>query len=622
MQKKRIVLLGLIFAFIISVCGCTKPLVQLEKGRALPSTGETWSVFVYMCAGGIEEDTVNSVLNEMMDVEYSENVNFIVETGGRNDWSYDGIYSDYIQRFVMQKGSMFLSSQTAENDMALSDTLADFLNWGVKNYSADHYGLVVYGAGGGAMIGAGYDERYDSVLSLEDVSYSLSLTGEQFDMVCFDSSFMSSIETAAALAPHAKYMVASEDIIAPEGIDYRAFANRLIENPSISLADLGKAVCDDYYIKCEKNGKENIATMAVCDLSRVSELTQAFHGMAGMMLVSTDDLSYCSSLMQKLERIETIGAKTSYEGYTDMTDLKNMAETIQMDMGATADVLIRAIDETVLYSVIGKRHSYAKGLGVYYPFSGTRESIEKYCTVFPSHNYLTFARKISINADTLLDISEEDYKSSYAYTQYTDVVPDMTLRTFANTDNRFELNINTDMRIIKEVSLEIHAYMEDLNEYVRVGTGYDIDGELPNSVFTCELPQKTLSINGHNVNAQRIEKGFLQDIYAVRVLLNGEDASIRILHNKENDKYEILGVWQGINTLRGLEKRGFRELKIFDKIAPVFESADATAQGTAFKAGFGGASAGLSKIKGNRAYSYSVEDIYSQVHTTDICIEE
>ena len=620
MQKKRIIVP--ILLLILSLFGCTKSTVQLERGKTLPSTGEKWSVFVYMCAGGIEEETVNSVLDEMMSVDYSENVNFIVETGGRKEWSYDGIYSDYMQRFVMQKNSMFLASQTAKNDMASSDTLTDFLNWGIKNYSADHYVLVVYGAGGGAMYGTGYDETYDSVLSLEDVAYSLSLTGEHFDMVCFDSSFMSGIETAAALAPHAKYMVASEDVIAPEGLDYYSFAKNLIENPQIPIEELGRVICDDYYKKCEKNNKEHIVTMAVTDLSRVSELTQAFDGMAGMMLLSTDDLSYCASLMQRLESIETMGAKSFYEGYTDMVDLKNMAEAIKSGMGQTADVLIKAIDEAVLYSVVGSRHLYAKGLGVYYPFSGSKESIDKYCSVFPSHNYLTFARKISINADTLLDVSEEDYKSSYAYTQYAKILPDMELNAFKNPDDCYELNINTDMRIVKNIGIDMYSYMEGLGGYAKLGTSYNIDGELPNAIFTSEFKNKTLSINGHNVSTIRIEKGFLQDIYAARVLLNGSGASIRILHNKETDKFEILGVWNGINTLTGLENRSFTSLKASDKITPVFDNGDIAISGKGFYAGIGGGDAKLSKIKGKKAYSYSIEDIYSKTHTTNMHIEE
>lgn len=623
MQKKRTGLLVLVFLLIISLSGCGKSLVQFEKGATLPSNGDSWSVFVYMCAGGIEEEKVNAVLDEMMEVDYTENINFIVETGGRNEWSYDGIYSDYIQRFVMQKDSMFLANQTAQKDMAVSDTLTDFLNWGIKNYSADHYALVVYGAGGGAMHGTGFDEKYNSVLSLEDVSYSLSLTGEHFDMVCFDASFMSSIETAAALAPYAKYMVASEDMIAPEGLDYTAFANRLIENPSVSVPDLGALICEDYYKKCEENGIEHIVTMAVTDLSRVSELTQAFDGMAGMMLISTDDLTYCSNLMQKLERIESIGARTFFEGYTDMVDLKNMAETIKVDIGSTADVLIKAIDDSITYSVVGSRHPYSKGLGVYYPFSGTKESIDKYCAVFPSHNYLTFARKISINADTVLDISEEDYKSSYAYTQYAEAVPNMILWQFVNPDNCYELNIDTDMRIVKEIGVDMYSHMEELGEYVKLGTYYGVDGELPNTIFTCEFPTKCLSINGHNVYFERVENGFIHDIYAGHILLNGKNASIRVLYDKEKDKYEILGVWNGIeNTLDGLDRRTFGQLEFMDKVEPVFSHGDVAASGNAFRIIFGKAKAGLSKIKGDRAYSYNVSDIYSKPHFTELSFEE
>ena len=43
--------------------------------------------------------------------------------------------------------------------MGDSQTLSDFLTWGVKNYPADHMALILWDHGGGSISGVCFDER-------------------------------------------------------------------------------------------------------------------------------------------------------------------------------------------------------------------------------------------------------------------------------------------------------------------------------------------------------------------------------------------------------------------------------------------------------------------------------
>lgn len=618
-MKKINIFLSAAVIFSLLLGGCGKTGVTYTQREAKSSDGEVWSVFLYMCGGTVDEDRVYEVLDSLMEVDYTQNVRFFTEIGGKNEWSRDGLYNDYSQRFIMQKDSMFLAKQSASTNICTDDELTDFLKWGIDTYPADRYGLIIWGESSGIQNGVGIDEQnnFDS-LSFEEIYYSLSQCNEHIDFVGFDASYMSNLEMATMLAPYADYLIGTEETIMPCGWDYKRLAEYLIDNPEAETTEIGKDICDGYYEKCGE--LSNAAQMSVVDLSRVTELLQQFDGMEGMMDISADNVEYFANMMRKLRFVEGCGARSKFENYTDMVDLGNLAETIQADIGSAADTLIDILSKTVTYNVCGKLRPYMKGIGVYYPFSGTAQSIENYCKVFRSHNCLTFARKISSNAQTVLGAGEEDYNSTNAYADY--LARRGSFGMIAATDgDGYRLNVDTDPMMIKEVGLNVYRYDDKTGKYLKLGTDYNADGELGvSSSFNMLFPTKCLSINGHNVMSLRIEKGFEYDIYSVPVLLNGERANIRIAHNLSSDNYEITGVWSGIDPASSMDLRDFRKLKRGDKITPLFESygEEEAFEGKSFRIGITGAKAEMKKIKGQPVYEYCAEDIYGNVYTADL----
>ena len=508
--------------------------------------------------------------------------------------------------------------------MSSSNVFADFLKWGVETYPAEHYALIVNGQGGGAANGAAFDDISGGILTVEDAAVALGETRAQFDIAAFDSSFMSSIETASQLAPHAKYLVASEDMMCPYGFDYKAFAGYLISNPSASALDAGKSLCDSYIAKCDKYGMEQTATIAVTDLSRLSELTQAFDGMAGMMSFAMDDFGNAARMQRALTYAEHAGAQSAGENYTDMADLKNLSETILSDMGATADLLISLTDEIVVYSVSGAARPYVKGLGVYFPLSGTADSINRYSAVSPSGNYLTYARKASVNAAP--DSGGPDYTSTPTYYTYCEYMPQFTTYLQETSDGCLELDTTGEQLLIRDIYLDVYSHDPETGESYKVGTKYNIDGDLNGTIFTTEFPEKTIGINGHSIYAKRIEKGFGFDIYSAPVILNGKRSNIRITHTyRDNtDSYKVIGAWSGVDPGTKLDNRDFRLLKTGDKITPIFElyGGIAEKEGDPFRIGITGVSAGPVEIDNRAAYQYITEDMYGNTHASDMYIRQ
>ena len=117
----------------------------------------TWTIFVYLCGTDLESGNGMATMDmqEMLNASTGENVRFVVQTGGTDGWDNDFVDSNAIQRFVISQGEITLADEQGLGNMGDSNTLADFLNWGVSNYPAAHMGLVLWNHGGGSISGAG-----------------------------------------------------------------------------------------------------------------------------------------------------------------------------------------------------------------------------------------------------------------------------------------------------------------------------------------------------------------------------------------------------------------------------------------------------------------------------------
>lgn len=62
-------------------------------------------------------------LDEIMNVNYSDNINVIVQTGGSSKWHTKNIYSDYCQRFKAGKNKLYLEDQSMAANMGDYNTL-------------------------------------------------------------------------------------------------------------------------------------------------------------------------------------------------------------------------------------------------------------------------------------------------------------------------------------------------------------------------------------------------------------------------------------------------------------------------------------------------------------------
>ena len=145
----------------MSVAGSTGEL-SIER-TVVSNTGDigdegVWTIFVYLCGTDLESDGGMGTddLDEMMGASPSDNVRFVVETGGTDGWNTDEVDDSKLQRFVVQNGDIEMVDEQSLANMGVTSTLSDFLVWGTSEYASEHMGLVMWNHGGGSITGVFY----------------------------------------------------------------------------------------------------------------------------------------------------------------------------------------------------------------------------------------------------------------------------------------------------------------------------------------------------------------------------------------------------------------------------------------------------------------------------------
>lgn len=574
MKRINVIIAAFLGVLLLSSCSQGRVVYEQQTKRLEPS-GRSWTVLLYMCGGSDETKTgaTSDKLRELMSVDYPENVNVLVQTGGSKEWHTKGVYTDYVQRFEMGKDTMYLADQEMAANMGSASTLADFLKWGTSNYKADNYMVILSGKGGGAVNGAAFDEQNENdSLTLDELSYAMNSTGVTFNIVGFDASLMGSLETASALSTCTDYMIASQEYLSRGGWDLAEAIKYICENPSADTRDICKQICDTYYAKCEKNGEEADAVMSAVDISKISALTQAFDGMAGNMLALTESFDGYVNLSSALRGAEIFGANTADEGYSNAMDMGAMASLARDYIGGTADALIAALNETVVYRVCGSRHTAATGLSVYYPLHADSEELQEYMSIATSGIYKEYLKKICVNCYVEDPIVTADYTSSGAWTVYDNDLKWLEYKSILD-NNVYSLNILGNMGLFSDISLDVYKYDEESGEYAYLGEYDGCDTQWDAGIFNDNFNGKMMRLCGKAVTMRKVRSitdsdGAVYELYSIPVILNGERSNIRLLRD-EGGKYEILGAWDGCDETGGAGT-GMRPLKFNDRITPVY----------------------------------------------------
>ncbi|MGQ9779913.1 MAG: clostripain-related cysteine peptidase [Bacillota bacterium] len=257
MRRPKIFLFLLVsLVFFLSLPGCwlgARPVAD-------------WTFLVYMAADNDLDDYATLDLKEMTAVGSTPRLQIVVQ----HDPFSRGVPT---RRYRVAKDYLVELARLGETNTGDKTVLEDFLVWGMRNFPARHFALVIWDHGSGVFDGfppggsgtkggltgpqaVAVDRTAgDDALTTREYAGALgravATAGKRLDLLCFDACYMQMAEVAAEIAageggPLVDYLVGSEAAVPGEGLDYKAVLSWLAGHPGAEPAALASFLVDNY----------------------------------------------------------------------------------------------------------------------------------------------------------------------------------------------------------------------------------------------------------------------------------------------------------------------------------------------------------------------------------------
>lgn len=239
----------------------------LELGSSIRNARASWTVMVYMSSDSLEEFALQDFL-EMSAIGSTQNVNIVVQCDRTNGLS--NAHSDWTdtRRGMIRRGDKpdaAWGTSIGEVNMGDVNTLGSFVNWGMSNYQADQYALVLWGHGSGFDVSI--DENTRDGINARELNHVLQTAIDSVDLVGSDACLMGMMEFAYEVRNSASVFVGSQELEPGTGWDYTSILGDLVSSPMLSAAQFGADIVYRYAqtYQGSNNGVEE--TLSAIDLS-------------------------------------------------------------------------------------------------------------------------------------------------------------------------------------------------------------------------------------------------------------------------------------------------------------------------------------------------------------------
>ncbi|MCE7870523.1 hypothetical protein DYH09_09125 [bacterium CPR1] len=324
-----------------------------------------WCVMVYSASDNNLYRFMQTDLDEAERVGCTDTMHVIAQTD-------HGPRGGTVQRIELQKDeSPGLNAPVKQDlgsaDMADPRQMADFIKWGMANYPADHYMLVISDHGDGWK-GAAEDVSHHGWMSTPEIEQGLKLareeTGKKVDVLGFDACLMASAEVAYQLKDEIDYLVASQELEGGAGWQY----NRVLSESNLRSLDrqlsmrfnMNPREVAAHVVECAAGNQQDLPTMSAIATSAMPAVASALEDFSAAVVSSIDTIP---------ETLKLAARQT--QGFYDYKDIGDFARRVQEGvreqdpaLAATAGGLLAAVDEAVVAEQHSSRYPNARGMSI------------------------------------------------------------------------------------------------------------------------------------------------------------------------------------------------------------------------------------------------------------------
>jgi len=359
---------------------------------------KAWTLLLYFVPDEKIENSLIGNINDIAKVGSGQDLNIVL--------MFDYASSKPTTYYYIDRGGVKKIKELGETNMGSPQVFYDFIKFGMTNYPAEHYALIInsHGSGwesyyGGGSVATGvqldsqidinpayqrpfnfnginlsdfdraiaYDDDPSDCLTLKELKKSIGLACKNFnaskklDIFIADACLFAMIEAAYEMRDAASVIMGSESTIPGTGLDYRTIASELTKNPSINAFDLSKSIAKSFTSSSYGN---NI--LVGINTGAIEPLAAAFSDMASKLLKVSAKRSFSG--------VSKIG---DVDKYSDIMDIANCIINKEISFASDpaypeaanqAKIVKEKLNEALCaYSASGSFKNGFGGISVYWP---------------------------------------------------------------------------------------------------------------------------------------------------------------------------------------------------------------------------------------------------------------
>jgi hypothetical protein len=387
-------------------------------GKRMDKQGERlWTVMVYMVGDYSNLDNNGFAdLKEMKKAGSSSEVSILAQFSR-------GVKNRPTKRYHLTKGgrdgalARDVVAELGRVETSSPEALADFIGWGIENFPARHYMLIMWGHGNGADdeklpsssrplhhpddslpapaaqtraslqmatrdrdgsrgIALGYAvvegqtvDFLDSRRFKKALAAANQRVGRKIDILGMDACLMSGIEVCYQVRDSVRFTVAPEGYGPLDGWPYDKILTELVRKPWLEPEQLAHVIVKKY-LASYADYEDVCVTQSICDIDVCASLVSAADSLATTLIANLPDAEVKKVII--LSRWQA----QSYEGteYVDLYDfcslLEQNCDRAEIKDACQGVINVIAREKFVVESVYrGAGAQYSYGLSIYFPLT-------------------------------------------------------------------------------------------------------------------------------------------------------------------------------------------------------------------------------------------------------------
>ena len=331
----------------------------------------------------------------------TNSTNDIVDGG---DWAFY-IYrvdskdsSEYNEKVRMELSQCDKNSNVSIVSESSSEVDFDnFISTCKNNYNAKHKVLIIVGKGEGVYGISLGDGKY---LSLNEIRQGLSMNFETsknspppLDIVMFDASLMSSVETGVMLKNYTKNLIAAESLMYDVNGFYLNLFTEFYKNTKVSINNLCKLILD-IYARCVDDhlsrGEIITSNLVHSDVDKLYDVYESYKALAKNILKKMSSNNLMISHVSSIAKIALPLGETVDEYKHNLIDCFDFMTKLKKYFPVECSNVVKNLDGSIIYKVESPFMQVTYGVSIYYPMN-------------------TFVGFESLNNDYLTNIANSDF---------------------------------------------------------------------------------------------------------------------------------------------------------------------------------------------------------------------